>query len=78
MSVKTWGYSSRWLPRTWIRYSSIGWRFLAAIDTTSIAVQAPSALSSVSTGLPPRFDLRSSKASSWPLLGIASKRISPS
>ncbi len=57
MSVMTCGYSSRWLPRTWIRYSSIGWRFFAAIDTTSIAVQAPSALNRVSTGLPPRVRL---------------------
>ena len=41
---------------TWIRYASIAWRFLTAIETTSIAEHAASAARIVSTGLPPWFD----------------------
>jgi hypothetical protein len=40
----------------------MSWRFLARIPTTSIAEQDPSADSTVSTGLAPVFDWRSSKS----------------
>ena len=37
ISVKTCGYSSRCSPVTWTRYVWTSWRFLSAIETTSIA-----------------------------------------
>src|SRR4051794_22979043 len=53
ISLKTWGYSSRCSPVTWIRYAWTSWRFLSAIETTSIALHDPRAARTVSTGLPP-------------------------
>ena len=48
----------------------MAWRFLIAIEMTSIAVHAASAESTVSTGLPPWFERRSSKAMACPELGL--------
>src|SRR5688572_27817073 len=47
------------------------------MEITSIAVQAASAASTVSTGLPPWFDLRSSKETTCPELGSATNSIPP-
>src|SRR5215204_4473437 len=44
---------------------------------TSIAVHTASAARTVSTGLPPWFDFRSSKAMTWPELGSATNSIPP-
>ena len=45
------------------------WRFLAAIEMTSIAVHDPSAARTVSTGLPPWFERAVVEVERWPELG---------
>ena len=62
ISVKTCGYSSRWLAVAWTSSRAIRCRFFTAIEMTSIALHAASADTTVSTGLPPWFDARSSKS----------------
>src|SRR3989304_1875614 len=49
--VRTWGYSSRCSPWTWIEYRLMRCRFLVAIEMTSMALHAASATVTASIGL---------------------------
>src|SRR3990172_5232680 len=63
--VRTWGYSSRCSPWTWIEYRLMRCRFLVAIEMTSMALHAARATVTVSIGLisaaaasPPHVNVR--------------------